>query len=191
MPTGASVRLARAMFGQRRAAVFIPVRNTDFAGFSRATHKCAGVTIGVRGVSRLNITLRSDVRRARAPLFTTRSRYQIAIRECGKWEGSARRDAFNNWRMFRDRHADLLEWVRLYRRDRYLSINGVDKNPRGTLDGLLWIASGQSDNGWLWDFEDRFQRAFLRRGVLQYCELITLQIEWRTPEDSRQLCFDF
>lgn len=129
------------------------------------------------------------MRTIRRPRFTTRVRYAEKIR--ARWEGKARRDAVDNWRIFRAREPELIEWVRLHRRDPLVEINGQCKNPHGTLDALLWIASGLPDNEYMWDWEQHHQCAFLRRGILQYCELLRAQMDWVPPDDPRQLYFDF
>ncbi len=100
-----------------------------------------------------------------------------------RWGGPALADAKRNWTHFQSIHAQLVEAMRAYRRDPFQEdVVGRKHNADGTLTAFLWnlqtaLAPAESSLFPLLDFEEHFQRVFLRRGLLIYCSMLLREIE--------------
>lgn len=103
--------------------------------------------------------------------------------ECSKqWGGRALADARANWATF-ERLRNRL-WLELakFKRDPFFRVDGAIKNPDGRLSGFLWAISDKfcqrpGDFPEVLDFEEHFQKFFLRRGLLIYCKQILDDID--------------
>lgn len=101
------------------------------------------------------------------------------IEECRRrWYGPAFKDACRNWHHFRSIHLALEEAMRTFRRDPFLEdLHGKQHNPDGTLTAFLWklqesLQPDPSCLGPLLDFEEGYQKVFLRRGLIPYCHQV-------------------
>lgn len=106
------------------------------------------------------------------------------VAECEKrWHGAALQNARRNWRDFQELRPELLEALRSYRRDpMQTDIGGKCHNPDGTLTAFLWklqeaLQPSRSCLHPLLDFEEHFQKIFLRRGLIIYCSMILRELE--------------
>ena len=104
--------------------------------------------------------------------------------ECGKrWDGPALQDASAHWQHWQDLHDPLEEAMRTYKRNpTQEDMAGTHHNPSGRLTDFLWNlqkawAADQSSLAPLLDFEERYQRIFLRRGLVIYCVMLLREIE--------------
>lgn len=111
-----------------------------------------------------------------APIVDTHLHY---ISECeARWHGPALRDARSNWTAFEELKPVLTEALLAYHRDTQLEdVTGRLHNPDGTLTSYLWkfqdtLQSDKSCLHPLLDFEEHYQKVFLRRGLLIYCAMI-------------------
>ncbi len=100
-----------------------------------------------------------------------------------RWYGPALADAKRNFGHFDGMRGDLVDALKCFVRNPTLQ-DVFDKhhNPRGTLTGFLWRLQEvmQEDRSCLHpllDFEERHQRVFLRRGLLDYCILLLEELE--------------
>lgn len=115
--------------------------------------------------------------------------------ECEKrWGGAALADARRNFRDFEEIQHLLVEPLRSYRRDPFQEdIAGKHHNPDGTLTAFLWklqsaITPDRSCLYPLLDFEEYFQKVFLRRGLIIYCVMLLRAIEREgSPEPEQSL----
>jgi len=95
-----------------------------------------------------------------------------------RWDGPALRDAIDNWKTWREMHAYLVGAMKLYvRNPTQQDINGKHHNESGTLRDFLWncqmaLQPDRSRLDPLLDFEERYQKVFLKRGLVIYCEYI-------------------
>lgn len=119
--------------------------------------------------------------------------------ECAlRWRGPALRDAYDNWLDFEELKPTLLEAMRGYVRNPFMKdLAGECHLPDGTLTAHLWKLqqSLEPDRSCLLpllDFEERYQRVFLRRGLLLYCSLLLKEINApaATPDNQEVLVFD-
>lgn len=103
----------------------------------------------------------------------TRERY---VEACSRrWHGTHLKDALGNWRTWRKWHEALEKAL-----PRYVA------GESGTLTEFIWKlqAEVEADRASLYpflDFEEHFQRVFVRRGLLIYCGMILRQLEARKP----------
>lgn len=114
--------------------------------------------------------------------------------ECEKrWAGWALRDAKANWSKFREIHPTLLEAMRQFRRDPFMTdMNDKCHNEDGTLTAFLWklqvaLEPDRSCLHPLLDFEETFQKVFLKRGLIIYCSLILRQLEAASEKAGDEL----
>jgi hypothetical protein len=99
----------------------------------------------------------------------TREYYTMRCR--AHWDREPLRDAIGNWSHFRELHEALSEAMRRFKSE-----------GRGSLKPFLWdlqkqISPNQNTLHPLLDFCDHYQRIFLRRGLVIYCEMILAQLE--------------
>jgi len=94
----------------------------------------------------------------------THDEYKVRCRQ--RWRGPALRDALNNWIDWSDLNTDLTKAMAFWK------AHGTT-----SLSEYLW----ELQRAWqpepsrldpLLDFEEHFQKVFLRRGLVIYCELI-------------------
>lgn len=117
--------------------------------------------------------------------------YRQKCRE--RWGGDALKDALSNWRGFESLRSDLTEALRVFCRDPFLQdLAGKCHNPKGTLSDFLWKLQSalQPHKGRLdplLDFEEHFQKVFLRRGLIIYCHALLHEMEVSTQADLKQL----
>lgn len=118
--------------------------------------------------------------------------------ECAqRWEGPALNDARRNWGHFEELRPLLEPALRAYLRDPSLEdVRGVKHNPEGTLTAMLWKLqeSMQPDGSRLsplLDFEERYQKVFLRRGLVPYCKLLLRDMETVELERPEQKTLTF
>lgn len=111
-----------------------------------------------------------------SPLGRDRKEY---LRECeARWEGPALMDARRNWRIFEEAHDALVAILVPYLRDNWIKdISGKCHNPDGTLTAWLWKCSADSENWWIWDFCEHYQKCHLRRGLIAYAKQVIREIE--------------
>ena len=109
------------------------------------------------------------------------------VAECEqRWHGPALRDARSNWQDFEELRDTLLEAMREYKRNPgQKDLSGKYHNPDTTLTSFLWKLQEtlQPDKSCLYpliDFEENYQRCFLRRGLIIYCSGLLREIE--TPK---------
>lgn len=96
--------------------------------------------------------------------------------KCGeRWYGEALRDALHNWHEWEDMRDYLVDAIRQYLRNPFQRDLG-DKfyNPDGTLTKFLWhcqeaLQPDRSRLNPLLDFEEHYQKIFLKRGLIIYC----------------------
>ena len=96
--------------------------------------------------------------------------------ECEKrWYGVALSDALYNFEQWEEMREYLVDVMRQYRHNTgQVDMSGKYHNPDHSLRGFLWNcqAALQSDHSRLnpfLDFEEHYQKIFLRRGLLIYC----------------------
>jgi hypothetical protein len=110
-----------------------------------------------------------------------RAEYRRLI--AARWTGDALRDAARNHKAFAEIHDQLTDAMRAFARDPWKKdIHDRCLNPDGTLTAYLWKLQEaiQPDKSCLYpllDFCEHWQKCHLRRGVLQYCQLILREIE--------------
>lgn len=97
-----------------------------------------------------------------------------------RWHGFALRDALSNYATYKKHHDYLIEAMREYLKNPGQH-DGAEKwyNPSGNLTSFLWNCQKAINPSGLYpflDFEEHFQKVFLRRGLLIYCELILNQL---------------
>lgn len=114
------------------------------------------------------------------------------IEECrGRWHSKQLRDCSANWGIFKKHHAELVELLRPYLRDNFLTdLNGRCMNPAGSLTAWLWLNS--ESHTWLWDFCEHYQQCHLRRGLIAYCKQVIEEIRDTANPDNTvplPLCF--
>jgi hypothetical protein len=114
--------------------------------------------------------------------------------ECEKrWHGPALRDARHNWAHFEELRPQLTAALRDFRRDPFFEdIGGRCHNPDGTLTAFLWHLQSalEPNRSCLWpllDFEEHYQKVFLRRGLIIYCTQILRAMEDQYQPDAAQL----
>lgn len=120
-----------------------------------------------------------------ARTLCTRENYREAVEL--RWARAALQDALMNWQLFEEHREKLAAWVEHYRRDCQFQVGEKRHNPTGTLTGMAWLmahsvaeqTAGKGSLGPFIDFEEHFQRCFLRRGLLIY---LTLLLKEREPE---------
>jgi len=100
-----------------------------------------------------------------------------------RWYDAPLVDALRNWDGFEAIKDDLVENLRAFRRDPYMSTpGGMVCNPEGTLTAFLWklqegFAEGdRSKLHPLLYFDEHNQKVSLRRGLRVYCVLILEQL---------------
>lgn len=111
-----------------------------------------------------------------------------------RWSGEAFKDARHNFADWRDLHETLEEQMHVFKRNPGLrDMNGKYHNPSCTLTDFLWklqesLTPDKSCLSPLLDFEEYFQKVFLRRGLIIYCSLLLEQMKQKSVEqDERQL----
>ncbi len=109
---------------------------------------------------------------------------EIYVLHCQqRWGGPALADARRNWTHFQSIHAELSEAMRAFLRDPFQEdLFDRKHNADGTLTAFLWnlqtvLAPSDSSLFPLLDFEEHFQRVFLRRGLIIYCSMLLRQLE--------------
>ena len=113
-----------------------------------------------------------------------------------KWYGMALRDARANWHQWVELHDTLLDAMRLYLRNPGLvDLSGAYHNPSYSRDQFLWslqenLQPGRGRLDPLLDFEEHFQKVFLRRGLRIYCDLLIEAIEREAAPDPAQLTIE-
>ena len=92
--------------------------------------------------------------------------------ECRKrWSGDCLRDALANRTTWVEHSETIKSVVRMWMADMMVrDLSGRARNPQGSLDAWLWLCS--RSHPWMVDFEENFQRFFLRRGLRQWCRLL-------------------
>lgn len=103
----------------------------------------------------------------------TKKEYISKCRE--RWYGEALRDAVWNWEDWEGWREYLTEAMRQFLRDPFMTdLGGKRHNPTGYLTEFLWRCQSAvqknkySLNPFL-DFEEHYQKVFLRRGLIIYC----------------------
>lgn len=113
------------------------------------------------------------------------------VADCAaRWSGPALADAKMNWNHFASLLPVLTEALKEFRRDPFLKdLTGKLHNPDGTLTAMLWNlqANLEPDKSSLYpllDFEEHFQKIFLKRGLIFYCKQILVEIENPPPKTT-------
>lgn len=115
------------------------------------------------------------------------------INECkNRWHGAALQDARRNWNRWEELRSQLLDSMRDFKRNPTLFDGRKHHNPDGTLTAYLWKLQDayQADKSRLdpfIDFEEHFQKVFLRRGLVIYCTGLLREIETPEPTPKGQL----
>lgn len=114
--------------------------------------------------------------------------------ECRKrWVGRFLHNALYNWNDFQEMHQAILEAMQAFRRDPFqMDITDKFHNPDGTLTTYLRKMQDtlQPDQSRLYpflDFEEHFQKVFLRRGLIIYCTMILRELEKPEQSNSSQI----
>ena len=102
------------------------------------------------------------------------------------------RDAMANWADFELRSDDFKAWLKRFRKDPCLNDGRKSHNPSGTLSEMVWVMQVglEPDKSCLLpclDFEERYQKVFIRRGLTIYLTLLLKDMESEPAEDPRQL----
>jgi hypothetical protein len=119
--------------------------------------------------------------------------YKNKCRE--RWHGVALNDAISNWSLWKEWREYLVEAMNRFLHNPYQKdLGGKCHNPEGSLYQFLWNcqAAIQPDNRRLdpfLDFEEHYQKIFLRRGLLIYCEDLIDEIKYR-PSPQEESLFD-
>ena len=110
-----------------------------------------------------------------------RTRY---IQQCrARWGGWALSDALSNWHGFEEIRETLIEAMRIYHLNPFLEdLAGNCHNSDGRLTSFLWqlqegIQPDKRRLDPLLDFEEHFQKVFLRRGLVIYCTILSEELE--------------
>lgn len=110
------------------------------------------------------------------------------LEDCrGRWSGIHFADARRNWDDFQSIKADLLAALKDFKRNPFLpDLTGKCHNPNGTLTAMLWNLQSnlETDRSCLYpllDFEENFQKVFLRRGLIIYCAQVLRELEVPIP----------
>lgn len=111
------------------------------------------------------------------------------IEKCKRrWYGVALKDAFHNWKTWKEMDEYLRDAMQQYIRNTgQVDARGEYHNPDHSLSGFLWncqeaLQKRKSNLYPFIDFEEHYQRFFLRRGLLIYCELILNELENKHKE---------
>lgn len=113
------------------------------------------------------------------------------LTECAqRWHGPALADAQRNWIHWQRWRPVLTQHLINFRRDPWLKSEGETcANRDGTLTGYIWELQKivQPDPARIdpfIDFEDRYQKCFLRRGLVIYCTMILRLLESLPTSES-------
>lgn len=123
-----------------------------------------------------------------------RAEYNAACKE--RWRGPALVDAKENWDDWQELHDDLKEKMREFHRNPFLKdVSGKCHNSNGNLSAFLWKLqeAWEPDRSRLspfLDFEENFQRCFLRRGLIIYCTGLLRELESEKPNDEHPDLFN-
>lgn len=111
----------------------------------------------------------------------TRQQYYALCEQ--RWYGEALRDAKKNWLDWYKMHSKLRHAMKEFRDNPGMrGVSGEYHNPDCTLTAYLWKLqeAWQPDKSCLMpflDFEENFQKVFLRRGLIAYCTLILKSLD--------------
>lgn len=115
-----------------------------------------------------------------AKIFCTRETY---VKECGvRWGGWALQDALENWDDYEEQRETFRAWCTHYKRDPNMYVGRKAHNPHGNLTSMVWVMQEaiEPDKSCLHpclDFEEHFQTAFVRRGLMIYLTLLLKEME--------------
>lgn len=117
--------------------------------------------------------------------------YKEYKKECEeRWYGVALHDALTHWKEWEGMRDYLTDAMKQFRRNPFQTDgNGKYYNPDGTLSKFLWNCQEAIDpthtklNPFL-DFEEHYQKIFLRRGLIIYCKALLEEIEFLIPKDA-------
>jgi hypothetical protein len=92
------------------------------------------------------------------------------------------KDAMANWHAFEEHRETCQKWLAHFVADPLLEINGHAHNPSGSISEMAWLMQGavQPDRYCLapfLDFEEHYQKCFLRRGLIIYLKLLMEELE--------------
>lgn len=108
-----------------------------------------------------------------------------------RWSGEFLRDAKQNWHAFQELKVKLVEELKSYRENPFQKDSaGKCHNPNGTLTDFLWNlqSAWQPDKSRFdpfIDFEEHFQKCFLRRGLIIFCSMILRELETKHPNPDQ------
>ena len=105
-----------------------------------------------------------------------------------RWYGAALFDSIENWKRWEENKEYLIEAMRHFVHNPFQSDGNKCYNSDGSLYSFLWNcqAAIQPDKRRLdpfLDFEEYYQKVFLRRGLIIYCEGLIEEIESESPRD--------
>jgi len=108
-----------------------------------------------------------------------------------RWYGIALHDALHNWKEWQEHKDYLTDAMKQYIHNPFQKDSLGEKyyNPEGTLTKFLWNCqeaiqpSKQRLDPFL-DFEEHYQKIFLKRGLIIYCEALIDEIETQIPKDA-------
>lgn len=119
------------------------------------------------------------------PELCTKGAYKARCAD--RWYGLALNNALANWDHWEGMKPTLVEALTAFHRDPQLEdAAGMRHNPDGTLTAMLWKLQTalQPDNsrlGPLLDFEEHWQKIFLSRGLIIYCDLLLREMDAPQP----------
>lgn len=100
-----------------------------------------------------------------------------------RWYGPALMNAEANWHCFIEIKPELCELMQIFRVNPCLEdLSGQKHNLTGSMTGALWefqlwLQPDRSCLLPLLDFEERYQKVFLRRGLVIFCSMILNDLE--------------
>lgn len=102
-------------------------------------------------------------------------------------------DALANWHKWEEMREYLVDAMKQYRHNSgQVDIGGKYHNPDHSLSGFLWncqaaLQPSKSRLDPFLDFEEHYQKIFLRRGLTIYCGAILDELDPKTPENQETL----
>jgi hypothetical protein len=112
------------------------------------------------------------------------------MEECRqRWYGHALQDALSNWKTWQEMDEYLMEAMKQFQRNPFQKdIAGTYHNHNGTLSGFLYHCQEaiQPDKYRIdpfLDFEEHYQKVFMRRGLLIYCGAILDELEKESEKE--------
>lgn len=109
-----------------------------------------------------------------------------------RWDSDPLRNAIANWERWQSLRGNLIEAMQVYLHNPHMIDLAGKEHANGTLTDFLW----KTQTAWqpdrsrldpLLDFCNHYQKVFLRRGLLIYCELLLQSLQ--TPATTEPTLF--